>query len=114
MSKFCNKIQHKSFWGNTYSNNIKINILYKTLEGILRAKIANIIFFLSFLCIKGLNIKMNLISAEGYKNPGVSHLIIKETDKLWISMKDVEVGLGVKSLSDLVLKEIHGICGKKN
>ena len=28
-------------------------------------------------------------------------------------MKDVGDGLGVKSMSDLVLKEIHGICGKK-
>ena len=44
---------------------------------------------------------------------GVSHLIIKETDELWVSMKDVGDGLGVKSISDLVLKEIHGICEKK-
>ena len=29
-------------------------------------------------------------------------------------MKDVGVGLGVKSISDLVVKEIQGICGKKN
>ena len=28
-------------------------------------------------------------------------------------MKDVEVGLGAKIISDLVLKEIHGICEKK-
>ena len=32
---------------------------------------------------------------------------------LWVSMKDVGVGLGVKGISDLVLKEIHGICEKK-
>ena len=83
------------------------------MEGILTAKIANIIFFLSFLYIKGLDIKMSLISAEGYKNAKVSHLKIKETDELWVSMKDVGVGLGVKSISDLVLKEIHGICEKK-
>ena len=69
--------------------------------------------YLSFLYIKGLNIKMSLISAEGYKNAGVSHLIIKETGELWVSMKDVGVGLGVKSISDLVLKEIHSICEKK-
>ena len=56
---------------------------------------------------------MILISAKGYKNAGVFYLIIKETDELWVSMKDVGVGLGVKSISDLVLKEIHGICGKK-
>ena len=56
---------------------------------------------------------MSLISAEGYKNAKVSHLIIKGTNKLWVSMKDVGVGLGVKSISDLVLKEMHGIFRKK-
>ena len=56
---------------------------------------------------------MSLISAEGYKNAGISHLIIKETGELWVSMKDVGVGLGVKNISDLVLKEIQGICWKK-
>ena len=66
-----------------------------------------------FLCIKGLNIKTSLISAEGYKNAKVSHLKIKETDELWVSMKVVGVGLDVKSIFDLVLKEIHGIFGKK-
>ena len=53
---------------------------------------------MSFLYIKGLNIKMSLISAEGYKNAGVSHLITKETDEIWASMKDVGDGLGVKSI----------------
>ena len=56
---------------------------------------------------------MSLVSAEGYKNAKVSHLIIKGTNKLWVSMKDVGVVLGVKSISDLVLKEIQGIFRKK-
>ena len=55
---------------------------------------------------------MSLISAEGYKNAGV-HLIIKETGELWVSIKDVEDGLGVKNTSALVLKEMQGIYGKK-
>ena len=59
--------------------------------------------FLSLLYIKGLDIKMSLISAEGYKNAAVSHLIIEKTGKLWVRMKDVADGLGVKSISDLVL-----------
>ena len=67
-----------------------------------------------FLYIKGLNIKISLISTEGYTNAGVIHLIIKKTDELWISMKDVGVGSGAIDIYDLVLKEIHGICGKKN
>ena len=29
------------------------------------------------------------------------------------SMKDIGSGLGVKNMSDLVLKEIYGICGGK-
>ena len=53
---------------------------------------------------------MNLISAEGYKNGGVHCLKIR---KPWVGMKDVGVALGVKSISDLVLKEIRGIYEKK-
>ena len=56
---------------------------------------------------------MSLISAEGYKNAGVNLLKIEETDELWIIMKDFGVGLGVKSISDIVLKEIHHVCEKK-
>ena len=46
---------------------------------------------------------MSLISAEGYKNAAVSHL----------SIKDDGDGLGVKNISDLVLKEIQGHYEKK-
>ena len=56
---------------------------------------------------------MNLISAKGYKNANVHCLKIRKTDELWVGMKDVGVGLGVKSISDLVLKEIRGIYEKK-
>ena len=47
---------------------------------------------------------MNLISAEGYKNANVNFLKIRKTGELWINMKDVGDGLGVKNISDLVLK----------
>ena len=57
---------------------------------------------------------MNLISAEGYKTAGVYFLKIRKTDELWMNMKDVGDGLGVKNISDLVLKEICGIYGEKN
>ena len=56
---------------------------------------------------------MDLISAKGYKNAGVDLLKIEETGELWVSMKDVGVALGVKSISDLVLNEIHRVCEKK-
>ena len=54
---------------------------------------------------------MNLISAKGYKNANFHCLKIRKIDELWISMKDVGDGLGVKNISDLVLKEIYGIYG---
>ena len=56
---------------------------------------------------------MYLISAKGYKNAGVYCLKIRKTDEIWTSMKDSGEGLRVKSISDLVLKEIYGIYGKK-
>ena len=54
------------------------------------------------------------MSDEGYKNAGV-HLKKnkKKTDEIWPSIKDVGNGLGVKNISDLVLKEIYGIYGEK-
>ena len=58
--------------------------------------------------------KIYLISADGYKNADVHFLIIKKTDEIWASMKDVESGVGVKNISDVVLKEIYGICETKN
>ena len=58
--------------------------------------------------------KMYLISAEGYKNANVEFLTIKTTCDIWISMKDVRSGMGIKNVSDLVLKENYGICETKN
>ena len=58
--------------------------------------------------------KMYLISAEGYKNANVEFLTIKTTSEIWVSMKDVGSGMGVKNISDLFLKEIYGICETKN
>ena len=57
---------------------------------------------------------MCLISAEGYKNVKVDFLTIKITSEIWVSMKDVGSGMGVLDISDLVLKEIYGICETKN
>ena len=56
---------------------------------------------------------MCLISAEGYKNAGV-HLRVKRTGEIWVSMKNLQNGLDVKNISDLVLKEIYGIYKTKN
>ena len=58
--------------------------------------------------------KMYLISAEGYKNAKVDFLAITATSEICVSMKDVGSGIGVKNISDLVLKEIYGICETKS
>ena len=58
--------------------------------------------------------KMYLISAEGYENANVEFLAIKTTSEIWVNMKDVGSGMGVKNISDLVLKEIHGVLKTKN
>ena len=56
---------------------------------------------------------MYLISAKGYKNANVEFLTIKTTNEIWVSMKDIGSGIGVKNIPDLVLKEIYGICETK-
>ena len=55
---------------------------------------------------------MDLITVDEYENAKVICLK-NNTGDLWVSMKDVGVGLGVKSISDLVLKEILCIFWKK-
>ena len=57
---------------------------------------------------------MHLTSTGGYKNANVESLTIKIISEIWVSMKDVGSGIGVKNISDLVLKEIYGICETKN
>ena len=41
-------------------------------------------------------------------------MTIKTTSEIWVSMKDVGSSIGVKNISDLVLKEIYSICKTKN
>ena len=57
---------------------------------------------------------MYLVSAKGYENGGVDFLRVKTTGESWAKMKDVEDGLGVQNISDLVLEEIYGIYRTKN
>ena len=54
-----------------------------------------------------------LISAKGYKNVNVDFLTIKTTSEIRVSMKDIASGMDLKNISDLVLKEIYGICETK-
>ena len=54
---------------------------------------------------------MDLISAERYNNAGVHTVQVK--NDIWVIMKDVGNGLGVKNISELVSKEIYGKSEKK-
>ena len=59
---------------------------------------------------------MYLISAEGYKDAGVDVLRIKKTLETlkFGKKKDVQDGLGIQNISDLVLKEIYCIYKTKS
>ena len=45
---------------------------------------------------------MHLISAKGYENAVFRLLLEKETCIIWVSMKNLQDGLGVQNISDLV------------
>ena len=66
--------------------------------------------FVFFFCMY----KMYLISAEGYKNAKAGVEIVRKAGEIWASMKDVGSDMGVKNISDLVLKETHAILKIKN
>ena len=40
--------------------------------------------------------------------------LVKNYQTIWASMKNVQDGLGVKNMSNLILKEIYGIYETKN
>ena len=56
---------------------------------------------------------MYLISAEEYKNANVEFLTIKATSEIWVSMKDFGSSIGVKNISDLVLKKYIAFAKQK-
>ena len=57
---------------------------------------------------------MYLISTEGYEKFNVHHLIVQKAGEIWASMKNAGSGMGVKNMSDLVSREIHGVLKTKN
>ena len=57
---------------------------------------------------------MYLIPAEGYKNADVHILRVQITGEFWPSIKGIGNGMGVKNISDLLLKKIYGICETKS
>ena len=72
------------------------------------------LFACLFVCFFVYIYKKYLISAERYKNGGVQFLRVPETGEIWPSMKDSGSGMGAENISDLILKEIHGVLKTKN
>ena len=78
------------------------------MEGILTAKIANakkkiIHFFLSFVYIKGLNIKIATITKETYENNGIE-VITDKIGELWFNERHIQKQLGLTNLPALTNK----------
>ena len=57
--------------------------------------------------------KMYLISAGRYENENVKTLPEKH-GHIWVKMKDVQNGVGVTNMSDLILKELYGVYKTKS
>ena len=53
--------------------------------------------------------KMVDISVEKYTDAKVCTITVDNKELFWVRMHDVQEGLGVKNMSDLVRKKIHGI-----
>ena len=54
------------------------------------------------------------ISAENYKNAEVNTIRIGNKRLFWVRMNDAQKRLGIKNISHLVRKEIHGIFETEN
>ena len=57
---------------------------------------------------------MVVITAEAYKNAKVNAITVGDRKLFWVKMIDVQDGLGLKIMSDLVRREMCGIFEKKN
>ena len=52
---------------------------------------------------------MDVISVTKYTDAKVCTITVSNRELFWVRMHNVQEGLGVKNMSDLVRKEIHGI-----
>ena len=58
--------------------------------------------------------KMVVITVEKYVNSGVHTITIKNKNLFWVKMIEMQKGLGLKNMPNLIKKEICGICETKN
>ena len=52
---------------------------------------------------------MGFITAEAYKNSQVRTITVGDRKLFWVKMIYIQNGLGIKTISDLVRREIQGI-----
>ena len=57
---------------------------------------------------------MVVIIIENCANAKVHTIEVENRELFWIKMTDIQNGLGLKNMSDLVRKEIHGIFNTNN
>ena len=58
--------------------------------------------------------KMVVNTVENYSNAGVKTITIKNEKLFWVKISDVENGLGIKNISDLLRKKMCGIFETKS
>ena len=51
---------------------------------------------------------MVVITVEAYENVKVNTITVKNKELFWVKMIDVQDGLGLKNMSDLVRREMCG------
>ena len=57
---------------------------------------------------------MVVITIEKCREANIDVVTMKNSSLFWIKMNGVQEGLGLKNISDLVIKEIKGIFNVKN
>ena len=57
---------------------------------------------------------MIFITADNYADARVHTITVKNKELFWVKMIDVQNGLGLKNISDLLRKEMYGIFETKN
>ena len=58
--------------------------------------------------------KMVVITIENCTNAKIHTMEVGNRELFWIRMIDIQNGLGLKNMSDIVRKEIHGIFNTNN
>ena len=65
--------------------------------------------FFCFVCVR-----MIVITFQNYTNARVHTITVGNRKLIWVKMIDVQNGLGIKNISDLVRKDIQGIYETKD